>query len=196
MPTTLKAIATQKPPAGIRLCSPGGHGMVKPDSPAISVMTDFRTVSASTISSDVSLPQASAAMVARGVRLLFVTAGGGQLVGLITARDTLGERPLQILQSSGGTYADLRVSDLMCTVADFDTVTLGDVMHARVADVLATLKRFGRQHLLVSDEDPEDGSTRIRGVFSATQIGRQLGVPVHGFEVARTFAEIEAALAH
>jgi len=35
----------------------------------------------------------------------------------------------------------------------------------------------------------------VRGIFSTTQIGRQLGVPIHGFEVAHTFAEIGAGLA-
>ena len=35
----------------------------------------------------------------------------------------------------------------------------------------------------------------VRGVFSLTQIGRQLGVPNLSFEIAQTFAEIEAELA-
>ncbi len=34
-----------------------------------------------------------------------------------------------------------------------------------------------------------------RGIFSATQIGRQLGVSVQPFDVANTFAEIERTLA-
>ena len=35
----------------------------------------------------------------------------------------------------------------------------------------------------------------IRGIFSASQIARQLGVPLQITELARTFAEIEEALA-
>lgn len=35
----------------------------------------------------------------------------------------------------------------------------------------------------------------LRGLFSATQIARQLGVTIHTSEVARTFSEIEALLA-
>jgi hypothetical protein len=35
----------------------------------------------------------------------------------------------------------------------------------------------------------------VRGIFSVSQLARQLGVPVpQAGEVARTFAEIEAAL--
>jgi hypothetical protein len=35
----------------------------------------------------------------------------------------------------------------------------------------------------------------VRGVFSATQIARQLGVTIQTSQVAMTFSEIEATLA-
>ena len=42
--------------------------------------------------------------------------------------------------------------------------------------------------------DVTSGIMRIRGIFSATQIGRQLGVAVQPFDVAVTFADIARAL--
>ena len=69
------------------------------------------------------------------------------------------------------------------------------MLNARVIDILDALKHLGRQHILVEDIDPATGLPRLRGMFSATHIGRLLGVPVLGFELASTFAEIEAALA-
>jgi len=44
-------------------------------------------------------------------------------------------------------------------------------------------------------ERDASGRQTVRGVFSATQIARQLGVAIPTSEVARTFSEIEAALA-
>ena len=38
------------------------------------------------------------------------------------------------------------------------------------------------------------GRERLRGIFSATQIARQLGIPVTTDAVARTFADIEQLL--
>jgi hypothetical protein len=56
--------------------------------------------------------------------------------------------------------------------------------------VLETLRRLGRQHALVADR----GNT-VCGIFSISQIARQLGLELpSGGSVARTFSEIEAAL--
>ncbi len=168
---------------------------VQADSPAIEVMTDLQQVAAATISPDAPLAQANQTMIARGVRLLLVATREGRLAGLITARDTMGERPIKLIREHGGKHGDLMVRDLMIPAAQIDVLDFDDVLHAEVGHIVATLKSFGRQHALVVDTDPLTGDEMIRGIFSATQIGRQLGMALQPFEVARTFAEIEAALA-
>jgi CBS domain-containing protein len=162
-------------------------------SSALCVMTDFRKVPVATVGPDATLGQATDEMIAHGVRLLIVVEAE-RVLGLITARDTQGERPVQIVRERRLRFDDLRVRDLMAPLETMDLLELGRVMHAEVGDIVATLKNWGRQHALVGESDPTTGATRIRGVFSATQIGRQLGLPVQTFDVARTFAEIQAAL--
>lgn len=162
-------------------------------SSALCVMTDFRKVPVATIGPDATLNQATGEMIARGVRLLIVVEAD-QVLGLITARDTQGERPIQIVRERGVRHETLRVRDLMAPLESMDLLDLGRVMHAEVGDIVATLKNWGRQHALVGERDPATGVMRIRGIFSATQIGRQLGLQVHTFDVARTFAELQAAL--
>jgi hypothetical protein len=51
----------------------------------------------------------------------------------------------------------------------------------------------GRQHTLVIENDV-DGKPVVCGIFSLTQIEKQLGVTIQSTEVAKTFTEIEAAL--
>jgi len=68
-----------------------------------------------------------------------------------------------------------------------------DVRKACVGDILATLKAQGRQHALVVDRTPDRGQ-RLRGLFSLSQIGKQLGTSVETIAVASTFAEIGAEL--
>ena len=52
-----------------------------------------------------------------------------------------------------------------------------------------------RKDSLVVEVDSH-GRQTVRGLFSATQIARQLGVTIQTSEIAQTFSEIEALLAH
>lgn len=191
---TNKIVRTHKLSAGAVVCTTGTYNQIAPGSPAIEAMTDFGRVSAVTVGAGASIAEANATMIARGVRLLLVVGDEGLVSGLVTARDTLGEKPMQIVQARGCQHNELVVRDLMVSVANIDTLTLAEVMNATVIDILGALKAQGRQHILVEDSDPLTGTPRVRGIFSATQIGRLLGVPVQGFDLPRTFAEIEAAL--
>ena len=172
----------------------GSYKQVQADSPAIEVMTDLQKVSIATIPIDATLSQATQKMVARGVRLLLVNNLVGEVLGLITARDTMGERPIKLLQQNGGKHGDLTVRDCMTPTDKIEVLTLNDVLRAEVGHIVATLKNSGRQHAIVVDTDA-NGEELIRGIFSITQIGRQLGMTLEVFDVAKTFAEIEATLA-
>jgi len=56
-------------------------------------MTDFRRVTPATVRPDATLSEANKIMISRGVRLLFVAELDDVIIGVITARDTMGERP-------------------------------------------------------------------------------------------------------
>ena len=132
-------------------------------------------------------------MIARGVRLLLVVDADDQVLGLVTASDVLGEKPMKVLRAKGGTRRDVLVSDIMTPRDRLEVLTMSQVANAAVGSVVATLKRSGRQHALVVD-DSEGGPDKVRGIFSVTQIARQLGIVIQTAQVARTFAEIERKL--
>lgn len=192
-PLASRKLADAGPGPGIEPTS--SFARVTLESPAISVMTDLRQVTAATVPAGAALAEAQRIMGGRNVRLLLVIGDGGRVAGLITARDTEGEHPIQWLHDRGGKYSDLRVADLMTPVQEIDVLDLKDVLPAAVGHVVATLKQWGRQHALVAERDAATGETRIRGIFSATQIGRHLGIAVQPFDVANTFADIERTLA-
>lgn len=167
---------------------------VRADTPAIEVMTDLRRVPAATINPDTALADANQAMILRGVRSLLVTTEDRRLVGLVTSGDILGEKPLQIVRERGLRHDEVVVRDVMTPSAKLDALDLGEVLRADVGHVVATLRNSGRQHALVTTT-VAGGRQMIRGIFSASQIARQLGIALNATEVARTFAEIEAAIA-
>ena len=163
------------------------------DSPALEVMTDLKRVSAVIIRPTDSVDEAHARMKQRGVRLLLVVDAERKVVGLVTATDILGEKPMQVIQSRGILHSELLTQDIMVPQSRLEVIEFERLRNARVGEIVATLMRSGRQHAAVV-EDVADGHA-LRGLFSATQIARQLGHVIQPTEIARTFAEIEASLA-
>jgi CBS domain-containing protein len=159
------------------------------DSPAIDVMTDLSRVAAEAIPANVSVDYAEARMIASGVRLLFVTNQNNEVLGIITSRDLSGERIVRFITDSHSTRKDLIVRDIMTPQLRVEVLEMNDVATARVGDIVATLKRMGRQHALVVDRDA-GGRQSIRGVLSTSQIGRQLGESIDTADFAGNFADL------
>ena len=139
------------------------------------------------------MDKANAKMIHYGVRMLLVLDDADKVVGLITATDILGEKPIRFLENMGGTHADILVRDVMTPQRELEVLKMQDVMNAKVGHIAATLKQAGRQHAIVVEES-DDGGQAIRGLFSATQIARQLGVQTQTTDITQTFAKIEALL--
>lgn len=176
---------------------------VEVESPALQVMTDLARISPATIRPQAPLAGANQFMITRGVRLLLVVDDSETVVGVITATDILGERPLVVATGRGLHRDELTVADVMTPAEQVQVVALADVEGARVGHVLEMLRRTGRQHALVVDFDslpptplaPPAKRTMVRGIFSISQIAHQLGIALQtGGEVARTFSEIESAI--
>ena len=176
--------------AGFRRPTQSQASRVSAESPALDVMTDLSRVSPATIRPEAPLAGANQFMITRGVRLLLVVDEHDLILGVITAADLLGERPLQVAVRRSLRRDELSVADVMTPAAQVEALDLADLERARIGHVVETLRRLGRQHALVLE-----GRT-VRGIVSLSQIARQLGLalPTAG-EVARTFSEIEAALA-
>lgn len=163
------------------------------EDPAHDVMTDLTKVSVVTVRAKTPMDKALEKMQRYGVRTLLVLEEFDKVQGVLTASDILGEKPMRVQKLMGGTYLDIIVRDIMTPQREMEVLSCEDVKSAKVGHVLATLKAAGRYHAMVV-EDGENGTQAIRGIFSVSQIARQLGVQIHISEIARSFAEIEAAL--
>jgi len=192
--------------AGVRRPQQAPAARVTRESPALEVMTDLARVSAASIRAQAPIAGANEFMRSRGVRLLLVVDEDDAVLGVVTAADILGEKPTRLAVERGGRRDELTVADIMTPADLVEVVELAAVQSARVGHVMETLRRAGRQHALVVEHEhmaPRSALERpveramVRGIFSLSQIARHLGVaaPQPG-EVARTFAEIEAALGH
>lgn len=148
------------------------------DSPAIAAMTDFRSVPLITIDAEVSIDRALEKMKTAGVRLLFVLDDVYEIIGLITAKDILGERPITFTQQTRIPHSDITVAAIMTPQRDIEVLDVVSVQKAMVGDIVATLRALRRQHALVAKIDEKTQKTSVIGMFSASQISKLLGEDV------------------
>lgn len=185
-------------PKGCFLLEAFNPPAVNADSAALLVMTDLSQVPSATITADASLEDANQSMLVRGVRALFVVgnanANANDMVGLVTSIDVLGEKAVLVAQKRRSKRSDLRVADVMVPVEQVEALSMEAVKRASVGNIVTTLKLDGRAHAIVVGQG-QGGHQTVLGIFSASQIARQLGVQIQSQEIARTFAEIEAVIA-
>ena len=162
------------------------------DQPAALAMTDLRRVAAVAIHPDASLEVAQQRMVHARVRMLLVTDPAGELLGLITARDLLGEAPIRAAVEDGTARDQLAVRRVMVPGERIQVLDWADVQNASIGDVVQTLRESGRQHALVVHQGRPP---QVCGIFSITQIGRLLGVRMEASDKPQSFAEVEHLLA-
>lgn len=165
------------------------------DDPALQVLTDFKRVTAIIVLAGDTVDEAHSRMIKRSVRLLLVVDQERKVIGLITANDILGEKPMQVIAQRGIRREELLVRDVMTPQERLQVLGLDALRTAKVGHIVATLKAAGRQHALVVETDGS-GRQTVRGMFSATQIARQLGVAIQTSQVAQTFSDIEAMIGH
>ncbi|HTJ97868.1 MAG TPA: CBS domain-containing protein [Rhodocyclaceae bacterium] len=178
--------------AGCRVLDEHNPLPVRGDSPALDVMTDLAKIPAATIAPNDLLSDANQSMLLRGVRLLLVTTDDDEICGVIATADFLGPKPVHVAEQLGVMRHELRVRDVMTPVDQVQVLRFTEVTGAKVGHIVATLKAVTRVHALVVEEVA--GQEVLRGIFSASQIARQLGIPVVSHEVARTFNEIDALI--
>jgi len=147
------------------------------DDPAESVMTDFRRVRAFTIQPTTSMESANNKMIANGVRLLLVVDVRNQVVGLVTSTDILGDKAVRIAREKAVPRDEIRVRDIMTPRESLEAIDMKELAYARVGHVVETLRAVGRRHALIVETDGS-GRQLVRGLFSATQVEKQLGTSI------------------
>ena len=160
---------------------------------AVGVMTDLSQVIPHITQLSVPINEALTTMIQYGVRLLLVSDANDRVIGLITSRDIEGDKPGRILTKAGGVWDELLVADLMTLRPKLEALLMKEVLSARVGDIIATLRQVNRQHALVIDSDSGVGQQAVRGIFSLSQIGLQLGLDIDPTRQPTTYAELEKA---
>jgi CBS domain-containing protein len=181
---------------GIPCHTPDGlTPMVHANDPAIRVMTDFREVTPVTIEPGMNISAALSKMRSAGVRLLLVPDSEDNIIGIITATDIQGERPLKLAQDLGVSHHDIHVDMLMTPLDEVMAMDMVTVRNARVGHIINTLRKLERHHLLVVEGNRTSDEQIIRGLFSTSNVSKLMGQDVSDpVYAAHSLAEVSHEL--
>lgn len=179
----------------LRLPTAPSSARVCADDPALNVMTDLSRQRLVTINSKIQIDVALAVMIHAKVRLLLVSDDNNTVDGVVSSYDMMGEVPLKVAARERIRHDALSVAHIMTRRKMLHLLDLKIVEHARVSDVVHHLVKLNQQHALVVRR-LEDESLGICGIFSASQIGAQLGREIaFGDGRVESFAELERLIA-
>ena len=136
---------------------------------AMQVFTDFTRVYPVTITADRTIDYALHKMKNSGVRLLLVVDKKHHMIGLISAYQIMGDDPVRLAQDRQLDHGQITVGMLMQPQKDIKVLELSHLRDARVGHIVATLHQLEQKYMIVVDQG------NVSGLFSASQISRQLG---------------------
>jgi len=178
----------------LRVCHPQhGQAGVTLDSPALLVMTDLKQVLPAVTSPQETMDRAHAFMVQRGVRMLLALDEQDKLAGIVTTNDILGEKPVAVAEERRIRHGEILVADIMTPAERLEAFDMHVLQSAHVGQVVASLQKARRHHAIAVQHGP-DGAREVRGIFSLSQIARQLGMPLQLPSEAKSFAERETVV--
>jgi len=181
--TNLATIETIRRPAD-------SHKHLDMCSSAMEIFTDFNLQQPLMLESTVSIKYAEELMKKAHVHLKLVIDKDEHFRGVISLADLLSIKVTKAMDTTGLKREELTVADVMTHKDALQAVEFEKFSHAKIGDLVATMQRFGEQHLLVV----ETGENSIRGIVSSSDIARRLHVSVYISERANTFSDIYKAV--
>lgn len=158
-------------------------------SPALTIMTDFRSHKPHMVNVDEPVKTVTERMGVAGIEHQLVVDKQFELVGIIN-RERLSAHNLQLKRMALGLkHNELTLQDVMIARKDIQAVEFEMLVGAKVSDVISSLREKGQEYLLVVDQE----NHHIRGVISANMIAERLHTPVD-IQRELTFVDIFTAI--
>jgi CBS-domain-containing membrane protein len=143
------------------------------DDPAFIAMVDFRNQAPHTLPETTELEAAQHEMEFHGTHFMLVTNSADKLIGVVTASDLLGEKPIQVASHTRIAHDKIQLSHLMTSIEKIPALDVEAVSYAKVANIIKTLHSINSPYALVIRQ-LDDGTQRLRGYFSTSQMSKQL----------------------
>lgn len=162
------------------------------EDPASHVMTDLKLSNAVTIEPEALISEALMEMRVCHTHLLLVINQDNLVIGLISSEDILGEKPLKFMQERRIKRAEIKVRMVMTPQEKIAAINIDELRHAKVGNVVKTMHDLKQHYALAVELDPQTQQQIVRGLFSLSQISKQLGYDVTSdISEAHSIAELQ-----
>ncbi|MDP1574757.1 MAG: CBS domain-containing protein [Coxiellaceae bacterium] len=148
--------------------------LVHLDDPALSILIDFTKTPPHTITPEDTLDHAIHEMEASGAHLLLVINKEGYFQGIISAEDLWGEKPIKLIQERRVHRDQLFVKMIMAPHSQIIALDFSLLKNACVGHIVKTLSQHHKHYALVVNPSADNASHSIHGVFTLSQISKQL----------------------
>ena len=157
-----------------RLTTPDAKSLT-PESPALSVLTDFSQVKPQSIAGETPVDEAHLKMRHSGIRLLFVLDKTNHCIGVLTAKEVIGTRLINLaMQQRNLDREEVTAEMIMTPWQTLSAMPLEQLSSLTIEDLVLSMESFTEQHLLIT-EHVADEALSVRGIISATDIQNAMG---------------------
>jgi CBS domain containing-hemolysin-like protein len=170
------------------LAHPEFSNSITLDSPALSVMTDFKYHEPLVAGVNDRASYIEQSMQRSHVRMKLVVNHDNQFIGLISLDDLNAQEMLKRV-GKGVSREDLSAVDFMRHKDSLKALDYHELRQATVRDLVQTLKDNEHQHYLVVDRKEH----KIRGVISASDLARKLQLDIN-INTRSSFVSVYSAL--
>lgn len=161
-----------------------------PTSPAMTVLTDFSQVVPQSIEADTPIDEAHLKMRHGGIRLLFVMDKKAHCIGVITAKEVIGTRRINLaMQQRNLTRAEVTAEMIMTPWHKLSAMPVAQLASLTIEDLVLSMEAVTDQHLLITEQNDQH-ELRIRGLISASDIHSAVGKEINPVPMAKSFADI------
>ncbi|WNL38985.1 CBS domain-containing protein [Halomonas sp. PAMB 3232] len=167
-----------------------------PDSPAFELLTDFKQVAPQSVASDMPINEANLKMRHSGVRLLFVIDPEGHCIGVLTSKEVIGTRRVNLaMQQRQIDREEVTAEMIMTPWEKLSAMPLEHLESLSIQDLILSMESFTEQHLLITEHNAEHALS-VRGLISVTDIQNAIGkganskVSSSAIPMASSFADI------
>lgn len=161
-----------------------------PTSPAMTVLTDFSQVAPQSVGADTPIDEAHLKMRYGGVRLLFVMDKQDHCTGVITSKEVIGTRRINLaMQQRNLTHGEVTAEMVMTPWHKLSAMPIAQLASLTIEDLVLSIDTITDQHLLITEQN-DNHELRIRGIISTSDIQSTVGKDINPVPIAKSFADI------